>query len=243
MIDGRPNRARAIDLLGRVDPDADTFGSTRPATNGLRANRFHAVRQIAQMDMGLAIQEARSPHAVRVNIVGRIGECREGPFTTALGVARVLKTDRHAPVRVAIDSDGGDLAEGWRIHDELRNRKNVTVTMIGHRAHSAASIVMLGNQYRIANPMSEFLLHPTAVHPDYLAADRLDASRLRSLAAEMDDATRRMIAAYEGAARPPVPLSPGEFGRLVRANARIGSMQARRLGLVDGIELPSGRRI
>ena len=64
MLDRRPNRARALQMLGRIGPAADTAGSTGPETNGAvfpRGNRLRAERLLANTDLTLAIAEAKSP--------------------------------------------------------------------------------------------------------------------------------------------------------------------------------------
>lgn len=93
---------------------------------------------------------------LQLTLVGGIGPSKP---INAIDVAATLRRDRHAPVRAAISSTGGDLPEAWRIHDEFRNHKGVVDLRVVDSCHSSAALLLVGADYRVASPRARFGFH------------------------------------------------------------------------------------
>jgi ATP-dependent Clp protease protease subunit len=82
-----------------------------------------------------------------ISIYDSIGENWEGTGITAKRISGVLRNIGTQPVKVNVNSPGGDFFEGVAIYNLLRNHKaKVTVQIMGLAASAASVIAMAGDE-------------------------------------------------------------------------------------------------
>ena len=77
-------------------------------------------------------------------------------------VVRALAILKDGPVNVRINSPGGSVFEGYGIYNNLRKHKGKVTTYNDGLAASAASIVFLAGEERIASSLSMVMIHEAA---------------------------------------------------------------------------------
>lgn len=96
-------------------------------------------------------QAAESTDESTVSIFEIIGEdFWSGGGMTAKRMAGILRAVGEKPIRVQINSPGGDVFEGIAIYNQLRKHKaKVTVEVVGLAASAASIIAMAGDEIRM----------------------------------------------------------------------------------------------
>ena len=126
---------------------------------------------------------------LRICLTGEIGT--EAPISLA-AVKKKLLLQRDAPKTIVINSSGGNVTEAYRIYNFLRAMPVPLATVADKMCRSAALIVFLAADFRIAMPRAEFLLHQAHMSADDLPR-RLNSRALRRYADDMKSADDRIL--------------------------------------------------
>ena len=93
-----------------------------------------------------------------------------------------------APVVLGIESDGGDPIAAFRLYDALRRHPPPVTTRTAAHCHSAAVIVFMAGDARLASRGARFLLHGVERQP----RERPTAAALWAEAASLDGLDRQI---------------------------------------------------
>ena len=122
-----------------------------------------------------------------------------GEYFTSAEARAFLEQNAEAPeIEVVINSNGGDVIEGFEIYDLINSwkAKGGKVTTIGVKYDSIASILMLSGDVRKHVSGAKPLIHNSWLTPESLEGLQLNASTLREIAAANDLADQQMIHEY-----------------------------------------------
>lgn len=108
---------------------------------------------------------------VRMSLVGDITARR-----TQVLIEKLKAVDPDTPVRVTIDSKGGNLNAAYDLADQLGRHKSEIHCHALQDCSSAAVVVMLAGTKRTAEPHCSFVLHRPSLarRPDVLADERVE---------------------------------------------------------------------
>lgn len=149
-------------------------------------------------------------------------------------LASVSEEDKTIDLR--LNCRGGSVSEGWAIYDKLRDSgKEIAVTVEGICA-SMATVLLLSapKGKRTAMPNAELLIHDPYI-PEYTLADAYRAEDLRAIADSLDADTNKLLDLYverTGADR-------AELQAIMDEDKRMSVSEAKRLGFIDEIKVPS----
>ena len=119
---------------------------------------------------------------VLVCLSGEIGE--KGPISLA-AVKRRLLLQPDMPITILINSRGGNTNEAFKIYDYLRALPTPLATVADKNCCSAALIIFMAADFRLALPGAEFLLHELP--------RRLNARTLQRYADNMKSADHQVL--------------------------------------------------
>lgn len=149
-------------------------------------------------------------------------------------LASVSEEDKTIDLR--LNCRGGSVSEGWAIYDKLRDSgKEIAVTVEGICA-SMATVLLLSapKGRRTAMPNAELLIHDPYI-PEYTLADAYRAEDLRAIADSLEADTNKLLDLYverTGADR-------AELQAIMDEDKRMSVSEAKRLGFIDEIKVPS----
>lgn len=164
---------------------------------------------------------------IGIEIYGEIGDWG----ITAADFVRDLKAqdDGSSPVTVAINSIGGELFDGFAIHNALQRLGDRVTARIDGACYSAASVIASGAQRVVMADNALFMIH----NPWTFAAG--DSEELRKVADIMDQALEGIVASYQ---HRPLTIDDAELRRLIAAETWLTAVEAKEMGFVD--EVTSG---
>nr|DAR09266.1 MAG TPA: Putative ATP dependent Clp protease [Caudoviricetes sp.] len=114
--------------------------------------------------------------------------------TSAFRLARQLEQSENlAEINIHIDSYGGEVSEGFAIHNAIRNKNAYVKTYADGFVASAAIYPFLAGDERVANNVSAFYFHPVIGGQYGYAED------LREAADELDKLTEIGLGAFTAA--------------------------------------------
>lgn len=122
-----------------------------------------------------------------------------GEYFTSAEARAFLEQNAEAPeIEIVINSNGGDVIEGFEIYDLINSwkAKGGKVTTIGVKYDSIASILMLSGDTRKHVSGARPLIHNSWLTPESLEGLQLNANVLREIAAANDLADQQMIHEY-----------------------------------------------
>ena len=122
----------------------------------------------------------------------------EDPVISAQKVSEFLQSlsSDVTDIHVHINSNGGQVSEGFAIYDLLTN-SGKTITTIGEGSvKSIATVVFLSGTERELLPNAEFLIHNPWIDPFNLPSSQLTAEDLQNIADEMKSAEDKMSQFY-----------------------------------------------
>jgi ATP-dependent protease ClpP protease subunit len=125
------------------------------------------------------------PPDIRVCINGDIDD---GAVDRLIGI---IAQDPQAPVLLAITSAGGSPQSACRAYDACRRHPAPITCEVASQCSSAAILVLLGADHRLAQAQARFTLHNCAFEIPRLG--RHSAALLRDNAAELDDLDSAMF--------------------------------------------------
>lgn len=96
---------------------------------------------------------------------------------------------------VVINSDGGDVIEGFAMHDALKNH-GAKITTIAKKANSIASVVFLAGDERLIATEAEFMIHNAWLSGDQLKGMQINAHVLAELREEMTHVDNQIKKVY-----------------------------------------------
>jgi ATP-dependent Clp protease protease subunit len=149
-------------------------------------------------------------------------------------LASVSEEDKTIDLR--LNCRGGSVSEGWAIYDKLRDSgKEIAVTVEGICA-SMATVLLLSapKGKRTAMPNAELLIHDPYI-PEYTLEDAYRAEDLRAIADSLEADTNKLLDLYverTGADR-------AELQAIMDEDKRMSVSEAKRLGFIDEIKVPS----
>jgi ATP-dependent protease ClpP protease subunit len=220
--------------LGRSGNDA--AGADAPPVASIRlSNRARARLAFARIDALTA--KAPSPQIHRrigcdlfLNIRGPI----DAPEVSEQGVRlqdveRALSENRRADrIFVRITSRGGSVNAAEGIRNALRDHGGYVTTIADEVCASAATIVLMAGDFRIASPGSHILLHQASLDP----RTRWTADKHRRIAQKLDHANAALTAAYARATGKPIE----EFKKEIANERPMPLSRARALNLIHCME-------
>ncbi|WP_419900782.1 head maturation protease, ClpP-related [Roseomonas sp. USHLN139] len=144
---------------------------------------------------------------------------------TAKDFALALTDAGAGPLRVRINSPGGDVFDGLAIHNALKARGNVEVVVDGLAASAASFIAMAGSKITMAS--NAFLM----IHNAWgvVAGNRHDLAETEKVLAKIDGQLAGIYAARSGK-----PVE--EMAAAMDGETWFTSSEAKAAGLVDHVE-------
>ena len=131
-----------------------------------------------------------------LRIYGDIGEYSPDGMEaiSARMVADFLET-ADDQVTVRINSRGGDVQEGWAIHDLLVNSGKKIKTIGEGKVYSIATIIFLAGDEREMLKNADGLIHNPYI-PPFTLADAYESADLHKIAAELEQEEQKILAFY-----------------------------------------------
>lgn len=226
---------KRMSFLGR--PDNDAAGADAPP-----AASTHHLSNRARVMLALARVQALSVRKTPPQIHRRIG-CDlflniRGPIVGAAGtesgiklqdVEHALAANRRADrIFVRITSEGGsvDAAEG--IRSAVRKHGAYVTTIADDVCASAATLILMAGDFRLASQGSFILLHQASVD----ASTRWTADKHRRVAQRLDRANAVLTAAYARATGKPIE----EFKKEIANEQPMSLSRARALNIIHCLE-------
>jgi ATP-dependent Clp protease protease subunit len=127
--------------------------------------------------------------AIHIPIIGQIDErsldlIRQSVATALKGVERI---------RLNINSPGGKVDEAFVAYDTLRSFPGIISAIASEECYSAALIVYLAADHRVAKPGTRFLIHGTHRPASGFAESNLNVKDLRRYAALLEETDNRVL--------------------------------------------------
>lgn len=195
----RPNRVRAILALGRDVP--------------------HIHRAVGS-DLFIKIKG---------QIVGAGADLPAEGGVGWLQVAYALNAHRSASrIFVHITSQGGSLQAADRIRESLREHGAYVTAVADGVCASAATMVLMAGDFRMASPGTRLLLHQASIEPD----GRWTSGVHRRVAAALDVANSKLVTAYAEVSG----KMPREFEKEIGNENPMSLTRARHLNLIHCME-------
>lgn len=132
-----------------------------------------------------------------LRIYGDIGEFSPDGMEaiSARMVADFLEQTTDEDIIVRINSRGGDVQEGWAIHDLLVNSGKRIKTIGEGRVYSIATIIFLAGEEREMMKNADGLIHNPYI-PPFTLADAYESADLHKIAAELEQEEQKILAFY-----------------------------------------------
>ena len=127
---------------------------------------------------------------IQIKLVGEIDP--NGPISLTTVKYFVLRHPEDTPKIIHLDSSGGSVDEAFRVYEFLRALPTPLATVADKSCRSAALIIFMSANFRVANPGAEFLLHGTHMGTDSLPP-RLNARMLQRYADDMKAGDDRIL--------------------------------------------------
>jgi ATP-dependent Clp endopeptidase proteolytic subunit ClpP len=141
--------------------------------------------------------------------------------------AVMAQVDKEADsIIVHINSDGGDVVEGFAIHDYLRSLGKPITTKIEGRCYSIATVIALAGDKRVMMPNAEFMVH----NPWGMIEG--DAEQIEQYANWVRDAETRLINFYAKKINTPTD----EIAGMMKATTFMSAEKAKEYGFITEIE-------
>lgn len=167
-------------------------------------------------------------NVTEVDIIGDIGQGWFSEGHTLKSVKAEFDKIDTPEVVLNIDSLGGDVSDGFAIHDLIKSHKaNVTAKIIGWTA-SAGTIVAMGADKVEISENSFFLIHNT------WTGVVGNAKQLREMASELDKFDNKLVRIYENK----TGLEGGEIREIMEKEEWLSAETAQEKGFVDVVIQP-----
>ncbi|HAF94039.1 MAG TPA: Clp protease ClpP [Pseudomonas sp.] len=206
--------AAALAQLGICTLASPRIMNKAGAAPQLQTEHWYSIRAVGEAEQKI----------IEVYLYGEIGYWG----MTASDFIRDLKAqdDGTSPVRVMIDSVGGDLFDGIAIHNMLQALgERCTVHIVG-ACFSAASVAACGAHRVEMADNALFMVH----NPWTVAAG--DSDELRKVAEMMDKAFESIVASYN---RRALTVDDAELRRMINAETWLTPPEALAIGFVDAV--------
>jgi ATP-dependent Clp protease protease subunit len=116
--------------------------------------------------------------------------CGEVDAASVSAIIAAVEQTPDAAVVLSIESNGGNPIEALRLYNSLRGHPGPITCMTSRCCHSAAVIVFLAGDIRVASRNAEFLLHRVE-RPS--SSERPTATTLRAEASDLDQLDDQII--------------------------------------------------
>lgn len=167
-------------------------------------------------------------NTTEIDIIGDIGQSWFSEGHTLASVKAQVDRVETPNIIVNIDSLGGDVSDGFAIHDLLKTHKaHVTARMIGWTA-SAGTVVAMGADEVEISENSFFLAHNT------WTGVVGNAKQLRSMASELDKFDDKLVRIYENK----TGLDGSDIRSIMEQEEWLSAETAKEKGFVDRIIQP-----
>lgn len=187
------------------------------------SNRAKADALMARLDGQRNYPDKVASSEILLHLKGQVGPGRP---VNATRVRAALERHPSAPLRIILDSPGGNLVEAERIASAILAHRGPTRAEVHKRCDSAAVHIFLACEQRFCGTGARFLIHEPELAPE--RQDRWTADRHRKIAAHIERANQRLIAFYHS--RTGRPRS--ELAREVASERDLTPTDACRLGIV-----------
>lgn len=148
----------------------------------------------------------------------------------------LLGLESAEPLRILIDSEGGNSDEGLWVHDLLKALPVPTVGIVIGKCHSAAAVILQGCTERTALPHARFLIHSVSSSAHGIHGS---ARRIREELREMVRSRAISQERVEHALGARLSCTSAELRSVMRIGDRhdreLTAQEALRLGLLDRI--------
>lgn len=141
--------------------------------------------------------------ATALKIYGDIGEQmpdsvfgEAAEMISAKKVSEFLEANAEASeIEVRINSRGGDVQEGWAIHDLLVNSGKKITTIGEGKIYSIATIIFLAGTERLVMKNADALIHNPFI-PPYTLADQYESTDLEKIAESLRQEEEKILTFY-----------------------------------------------
>jgi len=141
--------------------------------------------------------------SVSLKIYGDIGEQmpdsifgEAAEMISAKSVSEFLDANASATaIEVRINSRGGDVQEGWAIHDLLVNSGKKITTIGEGKVYSIATIIFLAGAERLVMKNADALIHNPFI-PPYTLADQYESGDLEKIAESLRQEEEKILTFY-----------------------------------------------
>ncbi|WP_189591186.1 ATP-dependent Clp protease proteolytic subunit [Mesorhizobium sp. M8A.F.Ca.ET.207.01.1.1] len=135
-----------------------------------------------------------------MSLEGPIGERdpKTGKGIFAAPIEAALKAHSNAQfIEVAIDSAGGAVDEAMKIHGALRAARGFVTVTAGQQCASAASLILMAGDLRLALPKSRILLHGVEIEaPPTAERKRWTAEKYSQFARHIEKTDKAIVDLY-----------------------------------------------
>jgi ATP-dependent Clp endopeptidase proteolytic subunit ClpP len=177
---------------------------------------------------GLSFKAATGADPAEILIYDVIGGGMWDDGVTAKQVIAALAEAGTDPVRVRINSPGGDVFEGLAIYNALRNYTGGVETVVDGLAASAASIIALGGSSVVMNSASMFMIHNAAT---IAFGDRNDMAQVVAVLAKVDAQLATIYSSKTG-------TDQAEIAAMMDAESWFSADEALAAKLIDSVLAP-----
>jgi ATP-dependent protease ClpP protease subunit len=182
------------------------------------------MRQDALEQWNPGIRAAADDGEHTISMYAPIGQTWDGEGITARRISAILRNIGENPVKVNINSPGGDFFEGVAIYNLLRNHPaKVTINVMGIAASAASVVAMAGDDIYIGEG-ANLMIHNAWV---VAAGNRHDMAEAAAYLEPFDRAMRDLYAARTG-------LSAKKIEQMMDDETFIGAEQAIKDGFATG---------
>lgn len=143
-----------------------------------------------------------------------------------------LNAEGIEPIKLYINSNGGNTDAGLSIYDGLRQSVASIIGIVQQRAYSAASIVLQGCHVRKALQHAQILMHNGSISMEREFDDIVDIEK--EIRTVIEDSTRKRASMYAIYAER-TGKSVEEIKRICLAKKAIHADEAKALGFIDEV--------
>lgn len=139
-----------------------------------------------------------------------------------------IMDEEEGPVRVLINSPGGDSQVGVALFDTMKAMVNEVVTVNVSNAYSIAALILQGGDVRLALPNSELMIHNGHMVVEATDMDNGDLQDLAAHSEKFDNQYHRIISQATG-------LSIAKISKWCGEETFLDAKKCLNFGFIDGI--------
>lgn len=173
--------------------------------------------------------------SIRIDIYGSIGKSWwDDEATSAKDVLDAIKDANGRPIEIHVNSEGGNVWDGFAIHTILRESPSEVTAYIDGLAASAASYIVEAADHVIMSDIAWIMIHEAS---SMVWGNKSDMAKEASVLEKIDNTIASVYASQSSSrlSNPQINNTAEEFLRLMEEETWIDADTAIELGLVDEV--------